>query len=203
MPYLHKPRVDELVEAFKAVSASTLGHVTNDGYLSGVRPIIESVKLVGRVRTAKIHLPNASVLREALIQAKAKEVLVVECTGNTDYACWGELRTLAAQIKGLSGIVISGKVTDLHALKELRLPIFSAGVSALTTHADANVPDGTLDTAIEIAGNKINPGDLVLGDDDGIFILSPKQAEALLPSCVEKEYQDQKRKKELMVKLSN
>ncbi|SON51414.1 RraA family protein [Vibrio tapetis] len=203
MPYPHNPTTDELVEAFKAISASTLGHLTSDGYLSGIRPIVTSVKLVGSVRTAKIHLPNANVLREALVQAKANEILVIECAGNTDYACWGELRTLAAQIKGLSGIVISGKVTDLHALQELRLPIFSAGVSALTTHSNAKAPYGTFDTAIEIAGNRINSGDIVLGDDDGIFILSPKQAEMLLPSCIEKEHKDKKRKKELMVKFSN
>lgn len=93
MPYPRNPTVETLVQGFQSVQASTIGHLHEEGYLDGIRAMLPDSKLVGEVRTAKIHLPNASVLKEALIQAQAGDVLVIECLGNPGYACWGELRT--------------------------------------------------------------------------------------------------------------
>lgn len=99
---------DAVIEQFRGIAASTLGHLTNSGYLRGIRPLFDGARLVGNVVTVKVHLPDGSILRDALLNSLPGDVLVIECVGDEHCACWGELRTLAGLIKGLAGVVVSG-----------------------------------------------------------------------------------------------
>lgn len=194
---------EAIVEAFSHISASTIGHFTSEGYLAGIRPQLPNIKMVGCVRTAKVELPDASILRQALIEAQPGDVLVIECVGSIDYACWGELRNLAASIKKLAGVVISGKITDVKAIQSHSMPVFASGISAITTRAFPESNSGRLNETIHISGYEINPNYIAVGDDDGVFVLSPLQANRLLKQCQEKELLDETKRLALTHKLNN
>ncbi|KPA91347.1 MULTISPECIES: RraA family protein [Pseudomonas] len=188
-----------LLLQYRSISSSTIGHVLDTGYLRGLRPLFEGIHMIGNVVTARLRTPDGSILRDALLCCEPGDVLVIECEGDRECACWGELRTLAALIKGLAGVVVSGAVTDVAALREHRLPIFSRGVSALTTRSLGQ--SGELNLPVRVGDVQVQPGDLAIGDDDGVFILTAQQARELLPQFVAKENADRLRRAGLLAKL--
>ncbi|MGE7957629.1 RraA family protein [Pseudomonas sp. NPDC089530] len=189
-----------LLERYRGISASTLGHFGDSGYLRGIRPLFDGLRLLGNVVTARVFVPDGSILRDALLLAEPGDVLAIECVGDPECACWGELRTLAGLIKGLAGVVVEGAVTDVAALREHRLPLFSRGVSAYTTRGIGQ--QGEVNGPVRIAGVTVRPGDIALGDDDGVFILDAQRAEALLPELLAKETQDRERRAAFIQRLA-
>lgn len=191
------PRVEGLdadtLATWRGLSTSALGHLTHEGYLSGLRPLHDNTSLCGPALTVEIDAQDSRVLREALIMARAGDVLVVQDHDSArGLACWGELRALAGCIKKLAGVVIVGHLTDIAALKALPLSTFYLGVSALTIHA--STCRGALNRPLSIDGTGVQPGDMMLGDDDGLFALDPERARTLLPGVIDKEASDTRRR---------
>ncbi|PMY38614.1 S-adenosylmethionine--2-demethylmenaquinone methyltransferase [Pseudomonas sp. GW456-L14] len=189
-----------LLEHYRGIAPSTLGHFGDEGYLRGIRPLFDGLRMLGNVVTVKVFAPDGAILRDALLLSEPGDVLVIQCVGDQECACWGELRTLAGLIKGLSGVVVEGAVTDVAALREHRLPLFSRGVSAYTTRGIGE--RGEVNLSIEVAGVRVNPGDIAIGDDDGVFILDRQRAEALLPQLLAKEEQDRERRAAFLQRLA-
>ncbi|MEE4307664.1 RraA family protein [Pseudomonas alliivorans] len=189
----------DVLDQYRDISASTIGHLTESGYLPGIRPLFEGARMAGNVVTVRVELPDGSILRDALINSEPGDVLVVECTGDAHCACWGELRTLAGLIKGLAGVVVSGAVTDVAALRAHGLPVFSRGISAVTTRSLGQ--SGALNQLVRIGEVTVQPGDIAIGDDDGVFILTAHQAGELLPELLAKEQADRTRRDELLGRL--
>lgn len=189
-----------LIAGYAGISASTLGHLGRTGYLPELKPLVAGTRLLGRVVTARIPLPHGALLREALIASRPGDVLVIEAVGDPHCACWGELRTLAALVKGLAGVVVGGAITDVQALRRLGLPVFHRGISAVTTQGGEAL--GELNVELQLGETLVCPGDLALGDDDGLFVLSPARAAALLPSAQAKEATDQARRAQLLQRLA-
>jgi len=190
-----------LLEHYRGIAPSTLGHFGDEGYLRGIRPLFDGLRMLGNVVTIKIFAPDGAILRDALLLSEPGDVLVIQCVGDQECACWGELRTLAGLIKGLAGVVVEGAVTDVAALREHRLPVFSRGISAYTTRGIGQ--QGEVNQPIEVAGVRVNPGDIAIGDDDGVFILDGQRAEALLPQLLAKEELDRERRAAFLQRLAS
>ncbi|UUT22775.1 MULTISPECIES: RraA family protein [Pseudomonas] len=195
------PASAALLEHYRGIAPSTLGHFGDEGYLRGIRPLFDGLRMLGNVVTVKVFAPDGAILRDALLLSEPGDVLVIQCVGDQECACWGELRTLAGLIKGLSGVVVEGAVTDVAALREHRLPVFSRGVSAYTTRGIGQ--QGEVNLPIEVAGVRVNPGDIAIGDDDGVFILDGQRAEALLPELLAKEALDRERRAAFLQRLAS
>ncbi|MDH3690003.1 MAG: RraA family protein [Gammaproteobacteria bacterium] len=132
-----------------------------------IRPIQCGLKLIGVAHTIRCHEDFLTVIK-ALRDATPGEVLVID-TGGSRTAVAGELFSTEAKRKGLSGLVIDGACRDTAKLKTLDLPVYSRSVTSVagTTSAIAETQ-----IAIECGGIKVNPGDVVFGDDDGIIVAS-------------------------------
>lgn len=195
-----QPRIQgvspELRELFEGVEASTIGHLCEEGYVHGLQPLARPIRLLGNAVTVKLPAADGSAIRPALIASQPGDVLVIEmAAGDEHRACWGELRTLAAMKKQLAGVVIAGCVTDVRAISGLGFPVFSRAVSALTTRAlDSG---GAVNVPVSIAGVRVRPGDLVVGDDDGLFILDPASALAIGQRAHAKQQDEAARREQL------
>lgn len=169
---------EALLAALRTVEIPTLGHFLEDGFCGQeLRPINSGPQLVGRARTLDLTEPDAFAVNRALLALEPGDVLVIRVAGRA-HAPVGAVTAHAAIAQGAAGIVVDGPVTDEAALRELQdvLPVFATGLTARTTKrsgALAGEPDGALDRAIEIAGVIVRPGDLVLGDAQGVLILPP------------------------------
>jgi 4-hydroxy-4-methyl-2-oxoglutarate aldolase len=203
MSYQINPRQQlvsaQLLDAYRSISSSTIGHFSDRGFLRGIKPLFNDIRMVGNVVTVKVFPPDGSILREALLLSEPGDVLVIECVGDDECGCWGELRTLAGLIKGLAGVVVSGAATDVSALRLHGLPVFCRDVSAFTTRGIG--VEGEVNQPIQVGEVRVQPGDLAIGDDDGVYILDAGRAIELLPQVLTKEETDQHRRKELLLRL--
>jgi regulator of RNase E activity RraA len=203
MSYQINPRQQlvsaQLLDAYRSISSSTIGHFSDRGFLRGIKPLFNDIRMVGNVVTVKVFPPDGSILREALLLSEPGDVLVIECVGDDECGCWGELRTLAGLIKGLAGVVVSGAATDVSALRLHGLPVFCRDVSAFTTRGIG--VEGEVNQPIQVGEVRVQPGDLAIGDDDGVYILDAGRAIEMLPQVLAKEETDQHRRKEFLLRL--
>jgi regulator of RNase E activity RraA len=123
------------------------------------------------------------------------DVLAIEMSGDDKRACFGEIVAYAARVKGVAGVVLSGRITDYQALQELGLPTYSSGVSPLTTRILGL--EGQINVAISIGGVTIRPGDLILADDDGVLVLDPATARGFGEQAIARQNTEPEKKRQL------
>jgi 4-hydroxy-4-methyl-2-oxoglutarate aldolase len=164
----------ELLELYKTVCPSTIGHMTDFGFLKGLQPIFRPIHFVGNAVTVRIPHMDSTAVHKVLDIVEPGDIVVVDMSGDIERSCWGEMVTYAAKVKKVAGVVVAGCVNDFSALIDLKLPIFSLGVSPITTRILGL--EGEINTPVSVCGVTINPGDLIVADDDGVFAVSPDKA---------------------------
>jgi 4-hydroxy-4-methyl-2-oxoglutarate aldolase len=140
-----------------------------------IRPVAPGTRLLGRAVTAEAHGDLMSVIA-ALQEARAGDVLVV-AAGVADRAVAGELFASEAIRRGVAGIVIDGLCRDTPTLRRLELAVFARGATPIAAPA-RRVP--VTGVPVQIGGVEVRPGDLLLGDDDGILVGSEDELAAAI-----------------------
>ena len=138
-----------------------------------LRPLAPGGHLVGRVVTARANRDLMSVIH-GLREAGQGDVLVVDAGGD-DRAVAGELFGTEAQRRGLAGLVILGRSRDTATLAKLRMPVWSTGFAPNAYPARA-LPEAGV--ALSLDGVRVEPGELVVGDDDGLVVGSEDELAA-------------------------
>jgi 4-hydroxy-4-methyl-2-oxoglutarate aldolase len=156
---------------------------------NSIRTIAGQGTMVGIVRTVQCTKRNdfLAVLR-GLLDAHAGDVLVVN-TSDSTRAVLGELfATEAYHRRGLAGLIVDGPVRDTNHLRKLKLDAFSTFrvyASSVTPYAGTTQSPGTMQTIVTCGGVSVHPGDIVVGDDDGVVVGSPACFAKLLPVAQE------------------
>jgi 4-hydroxy-4-methyl-2-oxoglutarate aldolase len=152
--------------------------------LGTLRPVIRSMvagaKLVGPAHTVKCYPGSIITVHKALLEAKPGEVLVVDGEGDDRGALFGELMTLQAQANGIAGIVIDGPLRDRNAVAESGFPAFASSVNP---RVGTNRRVGETQITIQCGGVVVRPGDIVVGDDDGVVIVPIEQLQATVDAA--------------------
>ena len=143
-----------------------------------IRPLVPGLRMAGRAVTAKANDDLMSVIG-ALQIAGPGDVLVV-AAGDRNEAVSGELFGTEAFRRGLAGVVIDGMSRDTAALRRLGLPFYSRGV---TPKAPAAVKVPEIQVPVMIGGVEVCPGDLLVGDDDGIIVGSVTDFAAIIDAA--------------------
>ena len=143
-----------------------------------VRPLDDSLKIMGRARTGlwmsvyEVKAGENPYEHEiALIDdLKPGDIAVFGCGGPTDrVAPWGELLSTAATCRGAEGCVTDGLVRDVRQIREMRFPVFHGGIGPLDTRGRARMM--ALDVPTECGGVRVAPGDVLFGDVDGVVVI--------------------------------
>jgi 4-hydroxy-4-methyl-2-oxoglutarate aldolase len=156
--------------------------VTDRAMPARIRPLDNASVMVGRARTAAFmevwhHEPgtNPYALEIALVDdLKPGEIPVFACSNPARVAPWGELLSTAAKARGAAGALMDGCTRDVRAIRAMGFPVFHGGIAPLDSKGRGRVM--ALDVPVECAGVKIEPGDLVFGDADGVVAI-PKAVE--------------------------
>jgi 4-hydroxy-4-methyl-2-oxoglutarate aldolase len=151
---------------------------------SVVKPIWQGMRLSGPAFPVSLTPRDNLALHEAIYQAPAGSVLVVNAYDYLEAGPFGEIMAVAAMTRGLRGLVTSGSVRDREAIGALGFAVFSKGISVKGTekHVTAQFP-----LTVCIDGVSISPGDWVLGDADGVVIIPANRAGEVLERAVERE----------------
>ena len=148
-----------------------------------VRPLDDASVMVGRARTALymdvyevVPGENPYELEIALIDSlRPDEIPVFSCGGTGRIAPWGELLSTAARVRGAAGALMDGLVRDIKAIRRMGFPVFHAGIGPLDSKGRGKVAQ--IDVPVECAGVRVSPGDLIVGDADGVIVV-PQAVEA-------------------------
>jgi 2-keto-4-pentenoate hydratase/2-oxohepta-3-ene-1,7-dioic acid hydratase in catechol pathway/regulator of RNase E activity RraA len=177
---------DELRARLDRVAVATLSaQLRKRGYtevsIDGVRTTKPGTKLVGRARTLRLvphrpdlfaaHAGGLNAQKRAIDTLRPGDVLVIEARGVTETGTVGDILALRAQVLGAAGIVTDGGVRDLAAVTALDIPTFHAGGHPAVL-GRRHVPWDT-DLTIACGGAVVQPGDVIVGDDDGVLAIPP------------------------------
>ncbi|HEX6916649.1 MAG TPA: RraA family protein [Phycicoccus sp.] len=164
-----------LLERLERVSTTSLADAAPSLRVlpPALRPVAPGRHLVGRAVTARAHRDLMSVIH-ALREAGPGDVLVVDAGGD-ERAVAGELFCTEAQRRGLAGLVIHGRSRDTAAVARLTMPVWSTGFAPNAYGARA-LPETGVDLSLD--GVRVSPGDLVVGDDDGLVVGSEDELAA-------------------------
>jgi 4-hydroxy-4-methyl-2-oxoglutarate aldolase len=165
-----------------------------------IRPLIEGVRLAGPAYTVKAMPGDNLVIFRAIDEAPAGSVLVIDA-GATDRATiWGGTSTVACVAKGIVGCVTNAAVRDMAQIREMKFPVYAPGINVRGT---VKGHPGWTNIPIAIADVPVKPGDLVIGDEDGVVIVAAEKAvevanKALARSKEEDAREDRLRRGETM-----
>ena len=175
----HFPKLSaEELSAWKAIPVAIAGDAMNRQNLlhSRIRPLGQNYHLLGQARTVSVIAGDNSAIHAVLGLVEPGQVLMVDGGGHTDRALWGDILSSVAKRKNLAGIVLDGAVRDVAELRASDMPVYASGVSPA---GPTKGWGGTIDTAISCGGVAVKPGDVILGDDDGVAVIPIERVAAI------------------------
>lgn len=169
----------DLVARFKALPVANVSDSMSRMTAAGSRltRMHRDGVLAGPALTVKSRPGDNLMLHKAIDMAQPGDVIVVDAGGDLTNALMGEMMLAHAIKRGVAGFVLNGAVRDADAIREMNLPLFAAGVTHRGPYKDG---PGEINVPIAIDGMVIEPGDLVLGDGDGVVAVPYDAAEAVL-----------------------
>lgn len=175
-----EPLDERLVADLQALELPTIGHFVEGGAVDPeIRAMLTPVKIVGRAITVQITAPDSVLLHKVTEFLQPGDVVVVDTGGDRRHAPVGDTVAFAMQCRGALGVVIDGMCTDIQGMREINFPVFARGTSPVTTK-QLGLNHGGINVPVNIGGVAVLPGDVVMGDDNGVVILSSEAARATI-----------------------
>ncbi|KUK14264.1 MAG: 4-hydroxy-4-methyl-2-oxoglutarate aldolase [bacterium] len=192
----------ELVRAFSELSSATVYEASGrKGAVSNlIRPAYWGIKVCGTAVTVQCGPGDNLMLHKALEVAQEGDVIVAVTGGAYEYGYWGELMTVSALARGIAGLVIDGCIRDSEEIVKMEFPVFCRGFSIRGTTKEIL---GLINYPITLGGVVVNPGDIVLGDNDGIVIVKKEDAKDVLEKALKRVANEEKKREVLKTGVSS
>lgn len=150
---------------------------------SNIKPIMQDVHVFGPAITAKCHIGDNLMIFEAINSAKPGDILVLSAGNNPQQGGFGDVLAAACMGRGIKALVIDAGVRDGRGLRKSGFPVFSLGLSIKGTSKDTL---GSVNEPVVVGGELISPGDIIVGDDDGVVVVRKDPIE-LAAACQRRE----------------
>jgi 4-hydroxy-4-methyl-2-oxoglutarate aldolase len=160
-----------------------------------IKPISPRMRIAGPAVTVSSPPMDNLMLHQAIYVAEPGSVLVVEVNRGYEGGYWGELMTIAAQQRKLAGLVIDGCVRDADSIEHLWFPVFSRGLSVRGTDKQGG---GHINWPVLVGDITVNPGDLVVGDRDGVIAIPAAEISSTLEAAQQREAKEEQTKKDIV-----
>ena len=170
-----KPLIDAYAKVPVANVSDSMNRMTAAG--ATLRPMHASGGMAGAALTVRARPGDNLMFQKAIDMAVPGDIIVVDAGGDVTNALMGELMLAYAITRGVVGFVVNGAIRDVDAFKETNLPTFAVGVTHRGPYKDG---PGEINVPIAIDGMVFEPGDIVIGDSDGVLCVPLDQAEEIL-----------------------
>lgn len=174
---IHRPD-NSLVEEFRKYPVANIDDCLNrlSSVHQDIRPV-NKAKLLGTAFTVKVPEGDNLMFHKAMDMAKEGDVIVIDAGGSTNRAIFGELMINYCKLRRLAGVLVDGSIRDYDTLSIMDFPVYARGVTPKGPYKNG---PGEINTVISFGGQVVHPGDIVVGDADGIVFIRPKEALDLL-----------------------
>lgn len=175
----------ELVERFKGIPSSNINDEMHRLYCmsAAISPLNEVDSMVGTAFTVKAPIGDNLMFHRALDMAESRDIIVVDGAGALDRSLAGEIMITFAEKKGIAGIVVDGALRDLDGIHRSKMPVYAKGI---TPQGPFKNGPGEIGVPVCCGGIVVFPGDILVGDQDGIVVIRPKDAEEVLKAAQKK-----------------
>lgn len=179
-----------IITEFQEVPTTAISDVLNGltNLNSAIKPLKEEYQFAGPALTVQLPINDNRAVLEAIGAAKPGDVLVVDSKGDTYRAIAGDFVVGLMKTMGIRALVVDGVIRDIVAIKELDFPVFSRGT---TVASSGKAGVGDINIPISCGGVAVNPGDIIVGDADGVVVVPQNQAKDILTKAKEKVAKDQ------------
>jgi len=171
MPLALDPAVYTLLSD---IETATVGHFRHWGFMDPrIKPLGHGKKVIGRAITLALPAQDSTLLHHALSFLASGDVVVIDRLGDVKHACWGGGVTQGAVAAKAAGAIVDGMCTDPSEIAHYGLPVWCRGISPITTRIYDLA--GLMNKPISCGGVVVNPGDVILADENGVLVLPPNE----------------------------
>ncbi len=166
------PPPKEWIEALRNIATAHLSDNMNrlQAASADIRPYHDKSKLVGPALTVKVSPGDNLLVHKAIDIARPGDVIVVDAGGVLAHAIIGEIMSSMALSRGAAGMIIDGSIRDADAIAKSSFPVYARGITHRGPYKNG---PGEINVPVSIGGAVVNPGDIVVGDEDGLVMLTP------------------------------
>ena len=178
-----------VAQGFGGISIATVHEVQGKrgAMTAAIKPIYLGMKVLGTALTVQCQPGDNLMLHKAIDMVQPGEVIVCDI-GEWEGGPWGEMMSVAAKARGCAGLVIDGYVRDGSQIRDLPFAVFARGLSVKGTFKE---DVGLVNHPISCGGVIVQPGDLVLGDDDGVCVVACIDAEDVLSRAQQRDREEE------------
>lgn len=177
----------ELVERFRGMPVANIDDCMSRiaAVDAAIKPVGYKEQLLGTAFTIKVAQGDNLMFHAAMDLAKPGDVIVIDAGGFTDRAIFGELMATYCRSRGVRGIVCDGAIRDCDGLAEMKA--FQVYARSATPNGPYKNGPGEINTPVVIGGKLVHPGDIIVGDQDGVIIIPPDIAAEIADATEEVE----------------
>jgi regulator of RNase E activity RraA len=180
---VYRKRFDKLATTNLADALDKMGI---RGAVIGIRPMYDCPKIIGRAVTIKITAAGMAKSQHhlgvrAIDAASPGDVIAIDNRGDLYNNCWGEILSMGAKVKGVSGVVVDGAARDIDACKEFGFPVYARGTVPIT--ARGRIMEESFNEVIRIGDVQVRPGDILVADVNGVVVIPVEKLEEVLDAA--------------------
>jgi regulator of RNase E activity RraA len=172
----------EIVEGFKKHDVCKIGDSMKAQGLMNyqIKPIAKGMRVCGTAVTVLTRPGDALYVQKVIEVVKPGDVVVIDAGDIRDVACIGERLSYYMKLKGAAGVVVDGAIRDSAGIIDVGMPTFS---KSICTKIFGSTGPGAINVPIQCGGVTVNPGDVIVGDDDGVVCIPREAAKEVLKTA--------------------
>lgn len=184
--------MEHFINQFKEIPTTAISDAMEgmNNLDSDIKPLREEFRFAGRALTVQLPVGDNSAVLKAISVARPGDILVVDSKGDTYRAIAGDFVIGMMKTMNIGALVVDGVIRDLEAVKELNFPVFSRGT---TVASSGKAGLGKINLPISCGGVTVYPGDLIIGDADGVVAVPQSRCEEIMEKAKDKLLKDEQR----------
>jgi 4-hydroxy-4-methyl-2-oxoglutarate aldolase len=192
----------EIIEKFRNIGSATIHEASGrKGYVDcSIKPIEKGVRICGPAFTVQCQPKDNLMLHKALERAQAGDIIVASVGGYYNAGYWGGLMATSAVARRIGGLAINGCIRDSEEIIKMGWPVFCRGLCIFGT---TKTGLGLINHPMLFGGTMVNPGDLILGDDDGMVVVDRNECKSVLDKSIERTELEKKKSVQLAAGVSS